>query len=51
MGGLDSYLDETKPEDVDLAVLKNIRTTAKRSNHINDSIKDMKLRIHKMANW
>ena len=44
----DSLLDDSRPPDIDLAVLKSIKTTAKRSTQLNHGLKDMKLRIHNM---
>lgn len=48
LGRADSILDDTRPDDIDLAVLRNIQTTSKRSTKLNDGLKNMKLRIHNM---
>lgn len=48
LGRADSILDDTRPDDLDLAVLRNIQATSKRTAKLNDGLKNVKLRIHNM---
>jgi len=44
----ESLLDESRPPDLDLAVLKNIRSTAKHNTKIKGGLNNLKLRIHEL---
>ncbi|XP_067935598.1 coiled-coil domain-containing protein 77-like isoform X2 [Watersipora subatra] len=44
----DSLLDDDRPTDLDLEVLKNIKTTAKRSTQLSHGLKDMKIKLHNL---
>ena len=43
--GLSEGLDETRPEDIDLLILRNVRKTAGRSKHLMGELKGLKAKV------
>ena len=44
--GLSEGLDETRPEDIDLLILRNVRKTAGRSKHLMGELKGLKAKVY-----
>jgi len=48
LGDTDSYLDETRPDDIDLDVLRNVHGTTMRSQKITNDLNKLKKKIHNL---
>ncbi len=48
--GLSEGMDETRPEDIDLLILRNVRRTAGRSKHLMGELKGLKAKVYGLEN-
>ncbi len=48
--GLSEDVDDARPEDVDLLILRNVRRTAGRSTHLMGELKGLKAKVYGLEN-